>query len=356
MSVQWIAAVWEDESIQNRCDLLIMLALADFANKEGWCWPSMETVAEKARCSVRTVLETIEALCAEKRLLKVSRSGQNGTHRYKLLRRSSRSGCVAEEHAIQRGGNGGPTVGDLRINRHEPSEPSNRTPFTNVNGDQCLDKNNNGLDVQAQTGTGTRTDCTGGGGQADLPNLPQDDLGVGQHPPTPSPAAPSTHRARRRPKIGKPVVPTQELIALWCAAYEKRFSVPYLVSWGADGKAAKKVLLGMKKTPAEIMKAAVDAWNNESQFYCKQARTIKSFVSKFNEIIGELQQLGCGITPGVSLRQQLTDLDNRLTELRDTLPYASAETRQATNLSINKLQQQRDGIFGKLYPNSVVHV
>lgn len=43
-------------------ETLVLLALADQANDEGFCWPTQETIARKARCSVRSVKRAIESL------------------------------------------------------------------------------------------------------------------------------------------------------------------------------------------------------------------------------------------------------------------------------------------------------
>ena len=51
MSVRWISYVWESSPFKGE-RLLLHLALADFANDEGECWPAQPTLAKKARCSV----------------------------------------------------------------------------------------------------------------------------------------------------------------------------------------------------------------------------------------------------------------------------------------------------------------
>lgn len=54
MSIKWSSYVWETTEYKGS-DLLVALALADFANDEGLCHPKIETVARKARLSVRAV-------------------------------------------------------------------------------------------------------------------------------------------------------------------------------------------------------------------------------------------------------------------------------------------------------------
>lgn len=52
MSIRIMAQVWDGADLQGN-KLLLLLALADHANEQGVCWPKVETLAEKARLSVR---------------------------------------------------------------------------------------------------------------------------------------------------------------------------------------------------------------------------------------------------------------------------------------------------------------
>jgi hypothetical protein len=54
MSIRIMSWVWEN-SIQKGNELLLLLALADSANDQGVCWPSLETLAKKTRMSRRYV-------------------------------------------------------------------------------------------------------------------------------------------------------------------------------------------------------------------------------------------------------------------------------------------------------------
>ena len=61
MSTLYTAAVW-DSGLYEGAPLLMMLALADFADVEGWCFPSYETLAKKMRRDVKTVYRLLAAL------------------------------------------------------------------------------------------------------------------------------------------------------------------------------------------------------------------------------------------------------------------------------------------------------
>jgi len=41
--------VWADAAITNQSELLVLLAIADYANDEGEAWPSIESIATKSR-------------------------------------------------------------------------------------------------------------------------------------------------------------------------------------------------------------------------------------------------------------------------------------------------------------------
>ena len=82
---------------RDHAQLLVLLAIANHANDEGYCWPSVETLAAKTRYTERHVVRVIQALEHDgwlqinrqrgkfnryaidlKRLLKMSRDGMSG--------------------------------------------------------------------------------------------------------------------------------------------------------------------------------------------------------------------------------------------------------------------------------------
>lgn len=79
-----MSRIWDSSPSSGR-ELLVELALADFADDDGRCWPAVSTIAAKARCSEGTVHNTIRALVAAKRLdIKVG-EGPYGTNVYVWL-------------------------------------------------------------------------------------------------------------------------------------------------------------------------------------------------------------------------------------------------------------------------------
>lgn len=56
-----MAWVW-DNSRAEATELLVLLAMADFAGDNGWCFPRQETLAKRCRVAVRTVQRAIDQL------------------------------------------------------------------------------------------------------------------------------------------------------------------------------------------------------------------------------------------------------------------------------------------------------
>jgi hypothetical protein len=84
LSVKWITQVWEGSPYRGE-RLLLHLALADYANDEGTCFPSQRTLARKARCTEGFVRQAIKQMIADD-LLMVERSphGRGNTALYRL--------------------------------------------------------------------------------------------------------------------------------------------------------------------------------------------------------------------------------------------------------------------------------
>lgn len=61
MSIKLMTAAWDRQDLSST-QKLVLLALADWANDEGLCWPSIDRVALKASLTSRGVQKTIRAL------------------------------------------------------------------------------------------------------------------------------------------------------------------------------------------------------------------------------------------------------------------------------------------------------
>lgn len=84
MSIRIMSRIWDESPSKGR-GLLVELALADFADDEGKCWPAIETVARKARCSVRSVQDTATSMKNAGRMEIDYGVGPHGTNVYRFL-------------------------------------------------------------------------------------------------------------------------------------------------------------------------------------------------------------------------------------------------------------------------------
>jgi hypothetical protein len=62
MSVKVMQLIWERAPYVEHGLILVLLALADWANDEGFCWPSMDLLAEKSRQSRRNISYVLKRL------------------------------------------------------------------------------------------------------------------------------------------------------------------------------------------------------------------------------------------------------------------------------------------------------
>lgn len=81
MSIKVMTEVWQ-ESKTKGSQLLLLLAIADFANDKGEAFPSIKTLAEKTRLSKRQTINNVKAL-EDAEELEVKRS--NKVNRYKVV-------------------------------------------------------------------------------------------------------------------------------------------------------------------------------------------------------------------------------------------------------------------------------
>ena len=84
MSIRVMSAVW-DNGPEDQGELLVLLALADYADDNGYCWPAMPSVAAKARMSERNARRIIRKLEASGLLLVEENRGRNATNRYRVI-------------------------------------------------------------------------------------------------------------------------------------------------------------------------------------------------------------------------------------------------------------------------------
>jgi len=83
MSIHVMTQVWK-HSKQRGAGLLTLLALADWADDDGYAYPSVEKLARKARVSTRTVQRLTDGLVEANELHIEAGAGPNGVHLYQV--------------------------------------------------------------------------------------------------------------------------------------------------------------------------------------------------------------------------------------------------------------------------------
>lgn len=83
MSIEISALVW-DHSVHAANPLNTMLALADMANHDGYCWPSVDSLAKRCRCSERQMQRIIAELEESGELYIERGVGRKNVSRYLL--------------------------------------------------------------------------------------------------------------------------------------------------------------------------------------------------------------------------------------------------------------------------------
>lgn len=82
MSIAAINRVWQ-HSTQTKGSLLVLLAMADYANEHGMCWASIDSLAKKARMSRRQTIDIIAKLEKDKEIV-FFRQHERGTNVYEV--------------------------------------------------------------------------------------------------------------------------------------------------------------------------------------------------------------------------------------------------------------------------------
>ncbi len=84
MSIEVMSALWA-RSTRQGSELLVLLALADWADDDGRCWPSVRSIARKARLSERGVQKILARLVDDGDVKVARNRGPHGTNRYVVI-------------------------------------------------------------------------------------------------------------------------------------------------------------------------------------------------------------------------------------------------------------------------------
>src|SRR3954447_13878277 len=83
MSVHVSSWVWKHSKAKDH-QLLVLLALADMANDEGKCWPSIRTICQRCRISERSARGAVSQASANGELKILAQEGPNWVNVYQF--------------------------------------------------------------------------------------------------------------------------------------------------------------------------------------------------------------------------------------------------------------------------------
>jgi hypothetical protein len=128
MSIEALNWAWE-QPVVKAANKLVLLALADHANGDGECWPSMKRIADRSDISARHVSRAINELVDLGLVEKANRRRHGGQYRgwdYRLLIQQT---PAASGHGRPvTSGHGRPSPADTGV-RSEPSENRKEEPL-----------------------------------------------------------------------------------------------------------------------------------------------------------------------------------------------------------------------------------
>jgi hypothetical protein len=117
MSIKIMTRVWDEADVSGST-LLVLLALADWANDDGWCWPKIETIAAKARITDRHASRVLADL-EQRKLIQREPQGRGTRYRVTLNRSPDILSTNRNDHLTS--ASGSPDICD---NDHLTSAPS----------------------------------------------------------------------------------------------------------------------------------------------------------------------------------------------------------------------------------------
>lgn len=84
MSIELINAVWKHSQQKKSGALVVLQAIADYANADGIAWPAVATLARKTRMSKRNLQRWLSALQRDGELRILRNQGRHGTNIYRV--------------------------------------------------------------------------------------------------------------------------------------------------------------------------------------------------------------------------------------------------------------------------------
>jgi hypothetical protein len=157
-----MASVCDDRRTQTHSELLVLLALADWANDDGYSWPTVFALASKARLSERAVQQILNRLTLTGRVRRIQGGGRGHANRYQVVSAEKReSETVNVIHRKQNTESETPNethpLGSKRVNlTTEKGEPG--APHTSYTGQK---KNTSSSSLLCASGVCSDRETTG---------------------------------------------------------------------------------------------------------------------------------------------------------------------------------------------------
>ncbi|NLF00907.1 MAG: helix-turn-helix domain-containing protein [Anaerolineales bacterium] len=102
MAIRVMTWVWENADAKGS-ELLLLLALADNAAEDGFCWPSLDSLARKVRMSRRSVMRLVESLERRGELTVIRSEGRNNRYVVNAGRDSAEIDAVLRSRKVEVG-------------------------------------------------------------------------------------------------------------------------------------------------------------------------------------------------------------------------------------------------------------
>lgn len=121
-----MSKVWADQTITDHRELIVLLAIADFANNNGIAWPSIDSIASKSRLSRRSVFYALECLKKTGRL-SIKTGGGRASSTYQIKPYVTCNPCtppVQDLHGTRAGACTAPVQNGIAVLHPIHKEPS----------------------------------------------------------------------------------------------------------------------------------------------------------------------------------------------------------------------------------------
>jgi Helix-turn-helix domain len=99
MSIRVMTAIW-DHSRYEGGDPLVLLALADWADDQGRCWPSVPSIAQKVQMKERQVYNILRKLHADE-IIHCEPRGRRGRNTTYLIDTATIAALSAQKKTLQ---------------------------------------------------------------------------------------------------------------------------------------------------------------------------------------------------------------------------------------------------------------